>query len=136
MISVSCCWLLPCLPCVTFQPNNATHNLPGLHFAPAVLRAGLQPSATPAHLHSLMLAAPGVSHALAPMFTCKSGMLSSVKQSIMHLQVLQNFWLSVWSNATAEAEKVQGQLHTAFYLSIYACFALSAVLLTVGRSFW
>lgn len=52
------------------------------------------------------------------------------------VQVLQNLWLSIWSNATAEAEKVQGQLHTAFYLSIYACFAVSVVLLTVGRSFW
>ena len=52
------------------------------------------------------------------------------------VQVLQNLWLSIWSNATTAAMDAHEHLRTNYYLSIYVVFGFFVVALTVGRSFW
>ncbi|KAK9797814.1 hypothetical protein WJX73_000524 [Symbiochloris irregularis] len=50
-------------------------------------------------------------------------------------QVLQNFWLSIWTDATANAEEQQTTIDTGYYVGIYLALGLTAISFTVGRSF-
>ncbi|EFJ52174.1 ABC transporter [Volvox carteri f. nagariensis] len=51
------------------------------------------------------------------------------------LQVLQNFVLSSWSNATAEAEEEHKRAHNGKYLSLYFILGLSSIGVQLLRSF-
>ena len=48
------------------------------------------------------------------------------------LQVGQNFWLSVWTDATTAAEtRGQGPLQNSFYLSVYFALGSASIVLQV-----
>lgn len=50
-------------------------------------------------------------------------------------QALQNYWLSIWSEATAAAEAggAEAALHTRFYMLLYFAFGLSSLVFQAGR---
>ena len=44
------------------------------------------------------------------------------------LQAMQNFWLSIWSNATEDAESSGGSVRTGYYMLLYFVFGASSLL--------
>ena len=48
------------------------------------------------------------------------------------LQVFQNWWLSVWSNATAAAEAEGSHVATKMYMAVYFTFGMTSLVLQVG----
>ena len=48
------------------------------------------------------------------------------------VQVFQNWWLSVWSNATAAAEAEGSHVATRMYMAVYFTFGMTSLVLQVG----
>ena len=48
------------------------------------------------------------------------------------VQVFQNWWLSVWSNATAAAEAEGSHVATKMYMAVYFTFGMTSLVLQVG----
>ena len=48
------------------------------------------------------------------------------------VQVFQNWWLSVWSNATAAAEADGSHVATKMYMAVYFTFGMTSLVLQVG----
>jgi hypothetical protein len=79
------------------------------------------------HIHAVL---QGKSSAVAGRFLVYDQCLC------MAVQVLQNWWLSVWSNATSAADKSGIRLNTGHYLAIYFSFGLVSLGLQVCSTLW